>query len=61
MHLVLDTDVNNDGKLDLVTANNTGGNVSIFLGTGPGTFAAAQNVTTANGCQAVVAIDVNGV
>ena len=54
-------DINADGMLDLITANNMAGNVSVFLGTGNGTFSTAQNVTTANGTQDVVAFDVNGV
>lgn len=36
-------DLNGDGKLDLVTANQNGVNVSVLLGTGTGAFASAGN------------------
>ena len=55
----IDTDLNKDGKLDLVSANLTAGNVSVFLGTGPGTFGNATNIDTGLGCQSVVVADVN--
>jgi hypothetical protein len=36
-------DFNGDSKLDVVTANNLGNNVSVLLGNGDGTFQAAVN------------------
>ena len=33
--------MNGDGKLDLVVANQAGGDVAVLLGTGTGTFGAA--------------------
>ena len=39
---LLAADLNNDGKLDLVTANNLDGTVSVLLGNGDGTFQAQQ-------------------
>ena len=36
-------DLNSDNKLDLVTVNGTGSNVSVLLGNGDGTFQAAVN------------------
>ena len=44
-------DVNNDGKLDIVTANGggyaSGGNLSVLLGNGNGTFQPATGVGAA--------------
>lgn len=39
-------DVNGDGKLDLVTANDTGSSVSVLLGNGDGTFQTHQDYAT---------------
>ena len=39
-------DFNRDGKLDLAVANNTGNNVSVFLGNGDGTFRAPVSYGT---------------
>lgn len=36
-------DVNSDGKLDLITANNGAGTVLTLLGTGNGSFSTATN------------------
>jgi hypothetical protein len=43
---VIATDFNNDGRLDLVTANNGSSNVSVLLGNSDGTFQAALNSPT---------------
>jgi hypothetical protein len=53
-------DVNNDGKLDLVVANNSGV-VAILLGNGDGTFQSAVSYN-AGGCytSSVVTADLNG-
>lgn len=55
-------DLNADGKADIVTANYFPDNVSVLLGNGDGTFAAAVNVpVVAGGAPQAVAIgDVNG-
>ena len=53
-------DFNNDGKLDLVVANQTGNNVSILSGNGNGTFGAPTNYAAGNGPRAVVTGDFNG-
>jgi hypothetical protein len=56
-------DLNSDGKLDLVTANvgSNPANVSVLLGNGDGTFAAAKNYPTGGSAAAGVVIgDTNG-
>jgi hypothetical protein len=55
-------DLNRDGKLDLVTANENG-DVSVFLGNGDGTFQAGRDYVVgsqSNELDSVVAVDVNG-
>jgi len=42
------TDLNGDGKLDLVVANHSSSNVSVLLGNGNGTFQTAVNYNTPN-------------
>jgi hypothetical protein len=42
-HTVITTDVNRDGRTDLITANIGSSNVSILLGNGNGTFGSATN------------------
>ena len=41
-------DFNQDGKLDIVTANQNSNNVSVLLGNGNGTFRTAINTALAN-------------
>ena len=41
-HSLLLADLNNDGKLDLVTANNADGDIAVLLGDGRGGFASAK-------------------
>jgi hypothetical protein len=53
-------DVNADGKLDLVVANQSSNNVSVLLGNGDGTFQAQQTFATGNHPFGVVITDVNG-
>jgi hypothetical protein len=57
-------DFNGDGKLDIATANDTGasiGSVSVFLGTGTGTFGTAINTTVTPGAAYALAVaDFNG-
>ncbi len=51
-------DFNGDGKTDLVTAN-TGGTISVLLGTGSGTFQAASSYAVGTNPSAVVTGDFN--
>jgi len=51
-------DFNNDGKLDLATANEDG-TVSILLGNGDGTFQAPQNYRAGTDCAFLAAADFN--
>jgi hypothetical protein len=53
-------DFNNDGKADLISANN-GGSVSVALGDGAGGFGTQQTTTlgSANGLRAIVVADFN--
>jgi hypothetical protein len=56
-------DVNGDGKLDALTANNVSGTLSVLLGNGTGSFTLQANApsTGANsGPQSVAIADVNG-
>lgn len=53
-------DVNGDGKLDLVTGDDTGASVSVLLGNGDGTFQAAQKYTAGSFPHWVALADVNG-
>jgi hypothetical protein len=53
-------DVNRDGHLDLIVANESSNTVSVALGNGNGTFQAAKNFTTGTGPYAVAVADVNG-
>jgi hypothetical protein len=53
-------DVNRDGKPDLVVANSGSKSVSVLLGNGNGTFAAATNFTTGVKPRSLAVADVNG-
>jgi hypothetical protein len=53
-------DVNGDGKLDLLTANLSSGNVSISLGDGLGSFALSTNVAVGASVRSLTLGDVNG-
>jgi uncharacterized protein (DUF2141 family) len=53
-------DVNGDGTLDIVTANEGSSSVSVLLGTGNGSFARQATFSTANGPYSVALGDVNG-
>jgi len=56
---VVVADFNGDGIPDVVIANFDGGNVSVFLGVGDGTFAAAVDYTVGLAPNAIVAGDVD--
>jgi hypothetical protein len=53
-------DVNGDAKPDVVTANLFSNNVSILLGTGSGSFGAANNFAVGNSPDSVAIADLNG-
>jgi hypothetical protein len=53
-------DVNRDGKLDLVVANNTDGNVGVLLGNGTGSFLNQQTFASGPTPIALAVADVNG-
>jgi hypothetical protein len=53
-------DVNGDGKLDLVTGNDTGADVSVLLGNGDGTFEAQQKYNAGSFPHWVTLADLNG-
>ncbi|WP_040892250.1 beta strand repeat-containing protein [Zavarzinella formosa] len=54
------SDVNGDGKPDLITANEGSSAVSVLLGTGTGSFGAATNFTVGSAPKSVAVGDVNG-
>jgi FG-GAP-like repeat len=58
-HTPVLADVNGDGKLDLVVANDGGGTVGVLLGNGNGTFQAQQTYTAPSPYDLTVG-DVNG-
>ncbi len=53
-------DINGDGKVDLVTANYTGNNISVLLGDGLGSFSAPENYATGLNPVSVVLGDFTG-
>src|SRR5205823_3777498 len=53
-------DVNNDGRPDLVTANQFGNSLSVALGNGDGTFKQAQFFNVGHSSVNVVVSDFNG-
>jgi hypothetical protein len=53
-------DLNGDGMLDVVTANNLSNNVSILIGSADGTFASAQSVTVGERPESVAVGDLKG-
>jgi uncharacterized repeat protein (TIGR01451 family) len=57
---IVTADFNNDGKVDLAIANSGDGTVSIFLGHGDGTFAAALVATAGAGANWIAVGDFNG-
>ncbi|MHC2000252.1 cadherin-like domain-containing protein [Methylobacterium sp. CM6241] len=53
-------DVNEDGKLDILTANNSSNTVSVRLGDGAGGFSGTTNVSVGSEPGSVTVADVNG-
>jgi cysteine-rich repeat protein len=53
-------DVNNDGTVDVVTANEDTGNISVVVGLGDGLLAPAQTVSTGSNPRGVAAGDLDG-
>ncbi len=60
MKKVLYTDINKDGKLDVITANSNGNNLSLRLGTGNGTFGTATALNAGSSPIFVATADWNG-
>jgi hypothetical protein len=54
------TDVNNDGRSDLVLADSQSGGISVLLGNGDGTFQPAVSYKTSGSPQSLVVGDFNG-
>lgn len=52
-------DFNNDGHMDLVTADYLGDTVSLFLGDGTGSFSGASAISAGNGPISITSADVN--
>jgi hypothetical protein len=57
---VMASDFNRDGKLDLVTANDTGSSVSVLLGNGDGTFQAHNDYVAGSFPHWAAVADFNG-
>ncbi|HXI70466.1 MAG TPA: VCBS repeat-containing protein [Verrucomicrobiae bacterium] len=57
---VATTDVNGDGKLDIVCANGLGNSISVLTNKGGAKFATSATITVGTGPSCVVAGDVNG-
>src|SRR6266550_2361216 len=57
---VIAGDFNRDGRLDLVSANQEDGTVSVLLGNGDGTFQPKVNYAAGPGPKALAAGDLNG-
>ncbi len=56
---VVAVDLNGDGKVDLITANKVGNNVSVRLGNGDGTFQAVTNFAVGTTPVSVLAADID--
>src|SRR5262249_48460506 len=59
-HSVVAADVNRDGKLDLVVADQNSGSVGVLLGNGNGTFQAEQSYATGTTPFSANVADLNG-
>ncbi|MBK8366507.1 MAG: VCBS repeat-containing protein [Bacteroidetes bacterium] len=56
---IFSADFNGDGKMDLVTTNQGGNNVSVLLGSSTGTFASAANYAVGINPEHVFSADFN--
>jgi hypothetical protein len=54
------SDFNNDGKIDIVVANKSSNNISIFLATAPGVFATPINYNVSLSPRSICTADYNG-
>jgi hypothetical protein len=59
-NVVVVADVNNDGKADLIIANASSNDVTVFQGNGDGTFGPARSFATGSAPVSVAVADVNG-
>jgi len=57
---VVARDLNGDGKVDLVVANQGGNSISVALGNGNGTFGTPSSIAVGSGPSALAAGDLNG-
>jgi hypothetical protein len=57
---IVATDVNGDGKIDLITANSDDNAVTVFTNNGQGNFSLSCNVAAGNSPNFVTASDLNG-
>ncbi len=53
-------DFNSDGHMDVATTNRSNGVVSVFFGSGTGTFSLNQNASCGNSPEGIAAADFNG-
>ncbi len=56
---IYSADLDNDGNIDIVTANSGTGNASVLIGDGTGSFSAPTDYLTGVGCSSVVLGDMN--
>ena len=59
-HCVAVADLTGDGMLDLICANGSGANLTIFSNQGNGQFNLTATPPVGNGPPSVIAVDVNG-
>ena len=59
-HFLTQGNLNGDANLDLITANISADNITIWLGSSNGTFQAATNIATGNGPISAAVADFNG-
>jgi hypothetical protein len=59
-HQVISADFNNDGNIDLATANYSANSISILLGTGTGSFGSSINISVSGYPISIAGSDFNG-